>query len=87
MRRSAMAAVAVVSSAGLLLSACSKAEDGTEDTPKGAGANAATKGVVNESTAKGGTVTYASTDTPSPSTRATCTTRTASTSAASTRVR
>lgn len=58
-----MAAVAVVSSAGLLLSACSKAEDGS-DTPKGAGANAATKGVVNESTAKGGTVTYASTDAP-----------------------
>ncbi|WP_149825220.1 ABC transporter substrate-binding protein [Streptomyces tailanensis] len=58
-----MAAVAVVSSAGLLLSACSKAEDGS-DTPKGAGANAATKGVVNESTAEGGTVTYASTDTP-----------------------
>ncbi|WP_251828768.1 ABC transporter substrate-binding protein [Streptomyces sp. ATCC 21386] len=63
MRRSAMAAVAVVSSAGLLLSACSKAEDGT-DTPKGAGANAATKGVVNESTHKGGTVTYASSDAP-----------------------
>ncbi|WP_444545334.1 ABC transporter substrate-binding protein [Streptomyces capitiformicae] len=63
MRRSAMAAVAVVSSAGLLLSACSKAEDGS-DTPKGAGANAATKGVVNESTAKGGTVTYASSDAP-----------------------
>ncbi|GHH86638.1 peptide ABC transporter substrate-binding protein [Streptomyces capitiformicae] len=58
-----MAAVAVVSSAGLLLSACSKAEDGS-DTPKGAGANAATKGVVNESTAKGGTVTYASSDAP-----------------------
>ncbi|MGW0706799.1 ABC transporter substrate-binding protein [Streptomyces sp. NPDC002643] len=63
MRRSAMAAVAVVSSAGLLLSACSKAEDGS-DTPKGAGANAATKGVVNESTTKGGTVTYASADAP-----------------------
>lgn len=58
-----MAAVAVVSSAGLLLSACSKAEDGT-DTPKGAGANAATKGVVNESTEKGGTLTYASSDAP-----------------------
>ncbi|MDX3523943.1 ABC transporter substrate-binding protein [Streptomyces scabiei] len=64
MRRSAMAAVAVVSSAGLLLSACSKADDGTEDAPKGAGANAATTGVVNESTHKGGTVTYASSDAP-----------------------
>lgn len=58
-----MAAVAVASSAGLLLAGCSKADDGT-DTPKGAGANAATKGVVNASTHKGGTVTYASSDAP-----------------------
>ncbi len=58
-----MAAVAAISSAGLLLSACSKAEEGS-DTPKGAGANAATKGVVNASTEKGGTVTFASADAP-----------------------
>lgn len=58
-----MAAVAVASSAGLLLAGCSKADDGT-DTPKGAGVNAATKGVVNASTHKGGTVTYASSDAP-----------------------
>ncbi|MGC9536362.1 ABC transporter substrate-binding protein [Streptomyces sp. UG1] len=63
MRRSALAAVAVASSAGLLLAGCSKADEG-KDTPKGAGANAATKGVVNESTHKGGTVTYASSDAP-----------------------
>ncbi|AZQ37551.1 ABC transporter substrate-binding protein [Streptomyces cyaneochromogenes] len=58
-----MAAVAVASSAGLLLAGCSKADEGT-DTPKGAGVNAATKAVVNESTHKGGTVTYASSDAP-----------------------
>ncbi|WP_445081950.1 ABC transporter substrate-binding protein [Streptomyces ipomoeae] len=63
MRRSAMAAVAAVSSAGLVLAGCSKADDSSE-TPKGAGANAATKGVVNESTHKGGTLTYASSDAP-----------------------
>ncbi|MET9967800.1 ABC transporter substrate-binding protein [Streptomyces sp. NPDC006356] len=58
-----MAAIAVASSAGLLLAGCSKADDGA-DTPKGAGVNAATKGVVNASTHKGGTVTYASSDAP-----------------------
>ncbi|MDG5808207.1 ABC transporter substrate-binding protein [Streptomyces ossamyceticus] len=64
MRRSAMAAIAAVSSAGLLLSACSKADDNSDDANKGAGANAATKEVVNASTKKGGTVTYASSDAP-----------------------
>ncbi len=59
-----MAAIAAVSSAGLLLSACSKADDSPDDGTKAAGANAATKGVVNASTKKGGTVTYASSDAP-----------------------
>ncbi|GAB2932650.1 ABC transporter substrate-binding protein [Streptomyces heilongjiangensis] len=59
-----MAAIAAVSSAGLLLSACSKADDSPDDANKGAGANAATKDVVNASTKKGGTVTYASSDAP-----------------------
>ncbi|MDG4861469.1 ABC transporter substrate-binding protein [Streptomyces sp. T-3] len=65
MRRSAVAAAAVLSSACLVLSACSKADDGTEDgNGKKSVANAATTGVVNESTKKGGTVTYAMADVP-----------------------
>ncbi|MFF3320895.1 ABC transporter substrate-binding protein [Streptomyces sp. NPDC002889] len=65
MRRSAVAALAVISSASLLLAGCSKAEDGgSENTGKAAGANAATTGVVNASDKKGGTVTYAMADAP-----------------------
>ncbi|WP_406220109.1 ABC transporter substrate-binding protein [Streptomyces canus] len=64
MRRSALAAVAAIGSASLLLSACSKADDNGEDGNKSAGANAATKGVVNASTQKGGTVTYEYSDVP-----------------------
>jgi peptide/nickel transport system substrate-binding protein len=64
MRRSTLAAVAAIGSASLLLSACSKADDGSENGNKSAGANAATKGVVNASTQKGGTVTYEYSDVP-----------------------
>ncbi|MGV9229602.1 ABC transporter substrate-binding protein [Streptomyces nigra] len=65
MRRSVLAAVAVVGSASLLLSACSKADDKSDNNgSKSAGANAATKGVVNASTQEGGTVTYEYSDVP-----------------------
>ncbi|MGX1477614.1 UNVERIFIED_CONTAM: peptide/nickel transport system substrate-binding protein [Streptomyces canus] len=64
MRRSTLAAVAAIGSASLLLSACSKADDNGGDESKSAGANAATKGVVNASTQKGGTVTYEYSDVP-----------------------
>ncbi|WP_225837899.1 ABC transporter substrate-binding protein [Streptomyces sp. NK08204] len=67
MRRSALAAVAAIGSASLLLAGCSKADDnkdGGSGTPKAAGANAATTGVVNASDKKGGTVTYEMSDVP-----------------------
>jgi peptide/nickel transport system substrate-binding protein len=65
MRRSALAAVAAIGSASLLIAGCSKADDNTNDnTNKSAGANAATKDVVNASTKKGGTVTYELSDVP-----------------------
>ncbi|MER7719183.1 ABC transporter substrate-binding protein [Streptomyces flaveolus] len=65
MRRSALAAVAAIGSASLLLSACSKADDSSDNNgKKSAEANAATKGVVNASTQKGGTVTYEYSDVP-----------------------
>ncbi|WNM30403.1 ABC transporter substrate-binding protein [Streptomyces sp. Li-HN-5-11] len=63
MRRSALAAVAAIGSASLLLAGCSKADD-NKGTAKAAGANAATKGVVNASDKKGGTVTYEMSDVP-----------------------
>ncbi|MFR9788933.1 ABC transporter substrate-binding protein [Streptomyces sp. MB22_4] len=63
MRRSALAAVAAIGSTSLLLAGCSKADD-NKDTPKAAGANAATKSVVNASDKKGGTVTYEMSDVP-----------------------
>ncbi|MET9257831.1 ABC transporter substrate-binding protein [Streptomyces sp. NPDC048182] len=65
MRRSALAAVAAIGSASLLLSACSKADDSSDNNGnKSAEANAATKGVVNASTQEGGTVTYEYSDVP-----------------------
>ncbi|NEB79945.1 ABC transporter substrate-binding protein [Streptomyces sp. SID14478] len=65
MRRSSLAAVAAIGSVSLLLAGCSKADDGSGDGKgKAAGADAATKGVVNASTQKGGTVTYAMSDAP-----------------------
>ncbi|WP_443046512.1 ABC transporter substrate-binding protein [Streptomyces sp. NBC_00247] len=65
MRRSSLAAVAALGSVALLLAGCSKADDGKSDGgTKSAGADAATKSVVNASTAKGGTVTYAMSDVP-----------------------
>ncbi|MDN3262075.1 ABC transporter substrate-binding protein [Streptomyces sp. CSDS2] len=65
MRRSALAAIAAIGSASLLLAGCSKADDNTnENGTKSAGANAATKGVVNASDKKGGTVTYEMADVP-----------------------
>ncbi|MFF4350705.1 ABC transporter substrate-binding protein [Streptomyces sp. NPDC001530] len=65
MRRSALAAVAAIGSASLLLAGCSKADDNkNDDNTKSAGANAATKDVVNASTKKGGTVTYELSDVP-----------------------
>lgn len=64
MRRSSIAAVAAIGSVSLLLAGCSKADDGSDDSNKSAGANAATKDVVNASTKKGGTVTYAMSDVP-----------------------
>lgn len=62
MRRSVpVAVIAAISSAGLLLAGCSggKGSDGGSSE-----ANAATKGVVNASDAKGGTVNYALSDAP-----------------------
>ncbi|MCX4814010.1 ABC transporter substrate-binding protein [Streptomyces sp. NBC_01239] len=66
MRRSALAAVAAIGSATLLMAGCSKADDNKSDNggTKAAGANAATKDVVNASTKKGGTVTYELSDVP-----------------------
>ncbi|WP_256104039.1 ABC transporter substrate-binding protein [Streptomyces sp. ODS05-4] len=64
MRRSAMAALAVVSGTSLLLAGCSKADDDKGGAKSNAKANAATTGVVNVSDAKGGTVTYAMADAP-----------------------
>ncbi|MFF7332659.1 ABC transporter substrate-binding protein [Streptomyces sp. NPDC008150] len=65
MRRSALAAVAAIGSVSLLLAGCSKADDNkNSDDTKSAGANAATKDVVNASTTKGGTVTYDLSDVP-----------------------
>lgn len=65
MRRSGLAAVAAIGSVSLLLAGCSKADDNTDkDGGKSAGADAATKGVVNASTQKGGTVTYEYSDVP-----------------------
>lgn len=65
MRRSALAAIAAIGSASLFLAGCSKADDNTnENGTKSAGANAATKGVVNASDKKGGTVTYEMSDVP-----------------------
>ncbi|MGW7491238.1 ABC transporter substrate-binding protein [Streptomyces sp. NPDC054786] len=62
MRRSVpVAAVAAITSAGLLLAGCSGGKGSSEGSGK---ANAATKGVVNASDAKGGTVTYAMSDAP-----------------------
>ncbi|MFE2044276.1 ABC transporter substrate-binding protein [Streptomyces sp. NPDC059477] len=67
MRRSALAAVAAIGSVSLVLAGCSKADDGGGDdgsnTPA-AGADAATKDVVNASTQQGGTVTYEYADVP-----------------------
>lgn len=64
MRRSGLAAVAAIGTVSLLLAGCSKAEDDSTDGTKAAGANAATKDVVNASTQKGGTVTYEYSDVP-----------------------
>ncbi|MCW5252450.1 MULTISPECIES: ABC transporter substrate-binding protein [unclassified Streptomyces] len=65
MRRSTLAAIAAVGSASLLLSACSKADDNSENKGNtSAEANAATTSVVNASTQKGGTVTYEYSDVP-----------------------
>ncbi|MFG2718215.1 ABC transporter substrate-binding protein [Streptomyces sp. NPDC048416] len=63
MRRSALAAIAVIGSASMLLAGCSKA-DSSSDNGKSAGVNAATKGVVNASDKKGGTLTYELSDVP-----------------------
>jgi peptide/nickel transport system substrate-binding protein len=59
-----MTAVAAVSSTGLLLAGCSKADDNGDNEGSKAKANAATTSVVNASTKKGGTVTYAMSDVP-----------------------
>ncbi|MDQ0686409.1 peptide/nickel transport system substrate-binding protein [Streptomyces achromogenes] len=64
MRRSGLAAIAAIGSVSLLLAGCSKADDNTDKGGKSAGADAATKGVVNASTQKGGTVTYEYSDVP-----------------------
>ncbi|MCH0571388.1 ABC transporter substrate-binding protein [Streptomyces sp. MUM 136J] len=65
MRRSALAALAAIGTVSLVLSGCSKADDNKDNNSgKSAGANAATKGVVNASTQKGGTVTYEYSDVP-----------------------
>ncbi|MDO0925622.1 ABC transporter substrate-binding protein [Streptomyces sp. TG1A-8] len=63
MRRSALAATAAIGSVSLLLAGCSKADDNQKDNTS-AGANAATKGVVNASDKKGGTLTYELSDVP-----------------------
>ncbi|KUL37090.1 ABC transporter substrate-binding protein [Streptomyces sp. NRRL F-4489] len=61
MRRSLpVATVAAITSAGLLLAGCS----GKGSSDSSAGANAATKGIVNASDEKGGTLTYAMSDAP-----------------------
>jgi peptide/nickel transport system substrate-binding protein len=62
MRRSVpVAAIAALTSAGLLLAGCS----GSKDSKNGSGeANAATKGIVNASDEKGGTLNYALSDAP-----------------------
>ncbi|MFF7902266.1 ABC transporter substrate-binding protein [Streptomyces sp. NPDC088817] len=67
MRRSALAAVAAIGSVSLLVAGCSKADDNKNDNGSGtksAGADAATKGVVNASSKKGGTLTYEMSDVP-----------------------
>ncbi|MER6713337.1 MULTISPECIES: ABC transporter substrate-binding protein [unclassified Streptomyces] len=64
MRRSAIAVAAAISSASLVLAGCSKADDNGDDGGSKATADAATKSVVNASTEKGGTVTYAMSDVP-----------------------
>ncbi|MGW2783964.1 ABC transporter substrate-binding protein [Streptomyces populi] len=65
MRRSALAAIAAIGSASLFLTGCSKADDNKNDNgTKSAGADAATKGVVNASDKKGGTLTYELSDVP-----------------------
>ncbi|MEU1167565.1 ABC transporter substrate-binding protein [Streptomyces sp. NPDC005921] len=66
MRRSALAAIAAIGSATLLVAGCSKADDNKDGNDGGssAAANAATKGVVNASDKKGGTVTYELSDVP-----------------------
>ncbi|OIJ67936.1 ABC transporter substrate-binding protein [Streptomyces mangrovisoli] len=65
MRRSALAVIAAIGSASLLVAGCSKADDSKDDTgTKSAGANAATKGIVNASDKKGGTLTYELSDVP-----------------------
>jgi peptide/nickel transport system substrate-binding protein len=67
MRRSALAAIAAIGTVSLVLSGCSKADDNNDNGDgknKSAGADAATKGVVNASDAKGGTVTYEYSDVP-----------------------
>ncbi|MFJ5639650.1 ABC transporter substrate-binding protein [Streptomyces sp. NPDC093223] len=66
MRRSALAAIAAIGSATLLVAGCSKADDNKDGNGGGssAAANAATKGVVNTSDKKGGTVTYELSDVP-----------------------
>ncbi|MBB4793946.1 ABC transporter substrate-binding protein [Streptomyces nodosus] len=67
MRRSALAAVAAIGSVSLLVAGCSKADDNKNNGGKGntsAGADAATKGVVNASDKKGGTLTYEMSDVP-----------------------
>lgn len=61
MRRSVpVATIAALTSAGLLLSGCS----GKSSSSGSAEANAATKGIVNVSDEKGGTLTYAMSDAP-----------------------
>ncbi|MFE1286153.1 ABC transporter substrate-binding protein [Streptomyces sp. NPDC058751] len=65
MRRSALAAIAAIGSASLFLTGCSKADDNKNDNgTQSAGADAATKGVVNASDKKGGTLTYELSDVP-----------------------
>ena len=64
MRRSALAAIAAIGSASLLVAGCSKADDNKNDNSSSAGANAATKDVVNASSTKGGTLTYELSDVP-----------------------
>ncbi|MFI0214641.1 ABC transporter substrate-binding protein [Streptomyces lydicus] len=62
MRRSVpVAAIAAITSAGLVLAGCSGGKSSSDGSAE---ANAATKGVVNASDAKGGTVTYALSDAP-----------------------